>query len=163
MKKFISFLLITIALLVIGRIAVLITGEFMDAPKNMDIKQLNRVDVKIQTDGNSKVYENVFGDEELRYLRELLADMDWEQNQYKEMQTKEDTIATLFFRYNENQPEKLVNYYIWFDQDKGTAVILNKEKKELALLDKENAEKLKNIFTRKEKELALMYVGSKIV
>ena len=54
-----------------------------------------------------------------------------------------------------------MNYYIWFDQDKGTAVILNKEKKELALFDKENAEKLENIFVRKEKELALFMLALK--
>lgn len=46
----------------------------------------------------------------------------------KRMAEKEDMIATLFFTYDKNMPERLTEYSIWFSEKDGSAEIFHREK-----------------------------------
>ena len=76
--------------------------------------------------------------------------MKWQPNAEPKMVRNEDVKATLFFKYDENMPERLFVYQIWFIQSNGTATIIsNNEKEGLGTLDKENAQELETIFLNK--------------
>ncbi|MEH7178053.1 hypothetical protein [Neobacillus vireti] len=66
------------------------------------------------------------------------------------MARKEDVKATLFFKYDENMPERLFEYQIWFNQSNDTAMIISSNVKEgYGTLDKENAQALEKILLNK--------------
>ncbi|MFE4523339.1 hypothetical protein ACFRCQ_14690 [Cytobacillus firmus] len=62
----------------------------------------------------------------------------------KRMAEKEDMIATLFFTYDKNMPERLTEYSIWFSEKDGSAEIFHREKNALGTLDKKMAKPLEN-------------------
>jgi preprotein translocase subunit SecF len=115
-------------------------------PKEIDFKQLTRVDIQIFTDVNSDNNEIMITEEEkIKALREVLAKVDWEQNVKAQMTRKEDVKATLFITFDKNMPERLFEYFIWFNQGNESATIIDREKNALGTLDKEDALKLKDI------------------
>ncbi|WP_436376780.1 hypothetical protein [Cytobacillus sp. BC1816] len=63
------------------------------------------------------------------------------------MAEKEDVIATLFFTYDKNMPERLTEYSIWFSKKDGSAAIFHREKNSLGTLDKENTQTLNELIT----------------
>ncbi|MGM7702338.1 hypothetical protein ACSVDE_11485 [Pseudalkalibacillus sp. Hm43] len=114
----------------------------------MDLDQLSRIDVQVVNSDES--YGDPFmitDDETLGKLREAFHHIKWEPNVNPKMARKEDIKATLFFRYDKNMPERLIEYQIWFEQNLGTVTIIsNNEKEGYGTLEKEYAENLENIF-----------------
>lgn len=112
-------------------------------PKELEWNQLNRVDVQKFTGENSSTEIIIAEEEEIIILRELFARIEWEQNVKAEMVQKEDVKATLFFKYDKNMPERLFEYFIWFNQDDTKATIIDREKQALGILDREDTQALK--------------------
>ncbi|TKC19366.1 hypothetical protein [Robertmurraya kyonggiensis] len=83
-------------------------------------------------------------------LRKIFKQIEREPNVEPKMARKEDVKATLFFELDENMPERLFKYQIWFIQSNQTAIIIsNNTKESYGLLDKENAQTLENISPNK--------------
>jgi hypothetical protein len=62
------------------------------------------------------------------------------------MSRSEDLKTTLFLKYDENSPERLFEYQIWFNLVEDTTIILsNHEEEGYGTLDKENAKVLEAI------------------
>ncbi|WP_102275205.1 hypothetical protein [Cytobacillus massiliigabonensis] len=136
-KNFIIFFIFTIFLLNL-------IGCSNNFTKEFDWNQLTRVDVEIL-----KVKKNadeiiIAEEEKIITLRELFAKIEWEENIKAEMARKEDVKSTLFFTYDKNMPERLFEYFIWFNKGGTTATIIDREKNALGTLVNEDAQTLKN-------------------
>lgn len=130
---------------------ILLVGCTKKSPNEYDLKQLTRVDVEVVKADES--YEEAFmitDVETVKVLRKVFKQVKWEPNAEPKMARKEDVKATLFFKYDENMPERLFDYQIWFNQSNDTATILSNNVKEgLGTLDKGNAQILENILLEK--------------
>lgn len=113
--------------------------------KDFDLNQLTRVDVQIFTDEHSDNEIIITEEEKIETLREVIAKIDWEQNVKAQMARKEDVIATLFLTLDKNMPERLFEYFIWFNQGDASATIIDREKNAIGTLEKEDAQTLKDI------------------
>ncbi|MFK9093060.1 hypothetical protein [Bacillus salipaludis] len=133
---------------IIFTIVAALIGCSSKGPIEFDLKQLTRVDVQILTDENSDNEIIITEEEKIKALREVFANIDWEQNVKAKMSRKEDVKATLFFTFDKNMPERLVEYFIWFNQGNASATIIDKEKNTYGTLDKENAKTLKDILLK---------------
>ncbi|KOR87238.1 hypothetical protein AM233_08960 [Bacillus sp. FJAT-22058] len=109
--------------------------------------QLSRVDVqKIDTEGKYKDVVMIIDRESIELLRQAFEQIKWDDKVVK-MARKPDVEATLFYIFDENKPERLYEYEIWFNESVGTATIIsNNENESYGELDKDNAQALKNIF-----------------
>ena len=120
-------------------------------PNKYDLNQLTRVDVEgVKADES---YEEAFMITDLEtvdVLRKAFKQVKWEPNVEPKMARKEDVKATLFFKYDENMPERLFEYQIWFNQSNDTVTIISNNVNEgFGTLDKENAQTLENILLNK--------------
>jgi len=112
-----------------------------------DLHMLSRVDVFPIVEG-TKMEEFILMDEnELSSIREIFEQVQWTPNVEAEMERMEDFQLTLFYTYNENMPERLFEYKIWFSED-GTATIISDVAREnFGELDKDAAKELKEILS----------------
>ncbi|WHY15320.1 hypothetical protein QNH16_06590 [Peribacillus frigoritolerans] len=109
--------------------------------------QLSRVDVqKIDTEGKYEDVVMITDRESIELLRQAFEQIKWDDKVVK-MARKPDVEATLFYTFDENKPERLYEYEIWFNESSGTATIIsNNENESYGELDKHNAQALKNNF-----------------
>jgi hypothetical protein len=108
--------------------------------------QLSRVDVqKIDTEGNYEDVVMITDRESIELLRQAFEQIKWD-NKVVDMVRKPDVKATLFYTFDENMPERLVEYEIWFNESAGIATIVsNIENESYGELDKDNTKTLKSI------------------
>ncbi|MED4452177.1 hypothetical protein [Metabacillus fastidiosus] len=130
-------------LFIIFTIAATLIGCSEEVPKEFDLNQLTRVDVHVSTDENNEII--ITEEEKIKVLRDILAKVDWEQGVKAEMSRKEDVKATLFFTYDKNMPERLFEYFIWFNEGDVSVTIIDREKNAYGRLEKEDAKTLKDI------------------
>jgi len=116
-----------------------------EVPKEFDLNQLTRVDIQIFADEQSDNEIIISEEEKIKTLKEVFAKVEWEQNVKAKMARKEDVKATLFFTFDKNMPEKLFEYFIWFNQGDASVTIIDREKNALGTLEKEDAQTLKDI------------------
>ncbi|WHY79864.1 hypothetical protein QNH20_12250 [Neobacillus sp. WH10] len=116
-----------------------------EVPKEFDLNQLTRVDIQIFADEHSDNEIIISEEEKIKTLREVFAKIEWEQNVKAKMARKEDVKATLFFNFDKNMPERLFEYFIWFNQGDASVTIIDREKNALGTLEKEDAQTLKDI------------------
>ena len=118
------------------------------ASKEFNFNQLTRVDVEVGKGDESYEEAVMITDEEtIDVLRKIFKEIQWEPNAEPKMARMEDVKATLFFEYDKNMPERLVEYEIWFNQSNGTATIMsNNEIEGFGTLDKDHAQTLERIF-----------------
>lgn len=109
--------------------------------------QLSRVDVQIiDTEGKYEDVVMITDRESIELLRQSFEQLKWD-NKVVKVARKPDVEATLFYTFDENKPERLYEYEIWFNESAGTATIIsNNENESYGELDKENAQALKNNF-----------------
>lgn len=109
--------------------------------------QLSRVDVqKIDTEGKYEDVVMITDRESIELLRQSFEQIKWD-NKVVKVARKPDVEATLFYTFDENKPERLYEYEIWFNESAGTATIIsNNENESYGELDKDNAQALKNNF-----------------
>ena len=116
-----------------------------EVPKEFDLNQLTRVDIQIFADEHSDNEIIISEEEKIKTLKEVFAKIEWEQNVKAKMARKEDVKATLFFTFDKNMPERLFEYFIWFNQGDASVTIIDREKNALGTLEKEDAQTLKDI------------------
>ncbi|MED4690272.1 hypothetical protein [Peribacillus frigoritolerans] len=109
--------------------------------------QLSRLDVqKIDTEGKYEDVVMITDRESIELLRQSFEQIKWD-NKVVKVARKPDVEATLFYTFDENKPERLYEYEIWFNESAGTATIIsNNENESYGELDKDNAQALKNNF-----------------
>ncbi|WP_152952255.1 hypothetical protein [Peribacillus butanolivorans] len=113
-----------------------------------DTEQLTRVDVqKIDAEGKYEEALMITDNESIELLSEAFKQIKWD-NRMVKMARKPDLNATLFYTFDENMPERIVEYEIWFNEN-GTAIIIsNNENKSYGELDNEGAKTLINILLK---------------
>ncbi|RBP96597.1 hypothetical protein DFO70_101410 [Cytobacillus firmus] len=125
-------------------IFLLLIGCSKDASNELDLDQLTRVDISQEKSEKEFI---ITEKEKIKSLREIFSSIEWEADIKPQMAEKEDVIATLFFTYDKNMPERLTEYSIWFSKKDGPAAIFHREKNALGTLDKENAQTLNELIT----------------
>ncbi|MGW6302549.1 hypothetical protein [Peribacillus butanolivorans] len=113
-----------------------------------DTGQLTRVDVQ-KNDAEEKYEEALMitDNESIELLSEAFKQIKWD-NRMVKMARKPDLIATLFYTFDENMPERIVEYEIWFNENGTATIISNNENKSYGELDKESAKTLINILLK---------------
>jgi hypothetical protein len=116
--------------------------------------ELTRVDAqKMNPDGNYGETAMITDNESVEILKTAFEQAKWEPNVVVNMVRKPDVKATLFFEFDQNMPERLFGYEIWFVENSGTAnLVSNNEKEGYGELDKDSAAILKNLLLNKIKE-----------
>ncbi|OCA85266.1 hypothetical protein A8F95_11385 [Bacillus wudalianchiensis] len=134
----------------VSLISLLLIGCINNNPEKVNLNQLTRVDVQVvKTDESYGETVMITDKETVDNLKKLFKKVKWEPNIEPKMAKKEDVKATLFFEYDNNMPERLFEYWIWFNQENNTVTIIsNNEKEGYGTLDKNNAETLKNILLK---------------
>ncbi|GHI01215.1 hypothetical protein [Neobacillus kokaensis] len=130
--------------------AMFLIGCTNKTPNEFNLNQLIRVDVEVVKDESYEEALVIADKETIDVLRKTFKQIKWEPDIEPKIARKEDVKATLFFKYDENMPERLFEYGIWFNQSNDTATIIsNNEKEGYGTLDKNNAKTLENILFNK--------------
>ncbi|MGE7840398.1 hypothetical protein ACQKNX_06360 [Lysinibacillus sp. NPDC093712] len=127
-------------------------GCINKVPNKFDVKQLTRIDIEeVNADGSYGEPVMITDEKTMEIIRKIFKQIKWKPNVESKMAREKDVKATLFYKYDENMPERLFEYQIWFDQNNDTATIIsNNEKEGYGNLNKENAQALENILRVKE-------------
>lgn len=141
---------IKIHLMIIVVFLLLLMACSNKAPKDSHLIQLNRIDVEIgKADGSYEEGVMISDKETIDIVRKTLKHIKWEPNTEPKMARKEDVKATLFFKLDQNMPERLYEYQVWFFQNNSATIISNHKNKVFGTLDKDHALILENIFLSK--------------
>lgn len=111
--------------------------------------ELTRVDVqKVNAEGNYEEVVMITDATSVDQLNETFRQIKWEDKKEVDMARKPDAKATLFYTFDENMPERLVDYDIWFNEKVGTATITsNNEGQSYGQLDKDNTNTLRKFYS----------------
>lgn len=133
---------------IVSRCTIVFVLLLMGCTENETIEKLTRVDVfKVTADGN---YADEITIADLNTVDELSQAFDrieWERNTVAGMSRKEDVKAVLFLEDDVNMPERLVEFYIWFEEG-GTSTIT--EGDSYGRLDEVGTRVLKDVFKVKD-------------
>lgn len=134
---------------VIGLFMMLSIAWLVGCTENETIEKLTRVDVfKVTVDGNY-VVEIIIADlNEIDRLNQAFDRIEWERNVKAEMSRREDIKAVHFLEDDENMPERLEEYYVWFESN-GTSTII--ESDSYGRLDEAGTKILKDVFEFEDK------------
>lgn len=146
MKK----IFMSLSLLFISNLLLMSCSNNEEKLGEMKVKQLTRIDVQAVNNDESYNEAIIITDKDTVDLsKEAFEQINWEQNVKAEMNRREDVKVTLFFNIDENMPENLVEYFIWFNQGNETATIIDRVENAYGTLDKENANTLKKLMLNK--------------
>lgn len=113
------------------------------------IEKLTRVDVfKVTVDGNYADEIIIANSNKIDNLNQVFDQIEWERNVKAEMSRKEDVKAVLFLEEDVNMPERLVEYFVWFESNDTSTII---EGDSYGRLDIEGTSILKDVFEFEDK------------
>ncbi|MEK3979838.1 hypothetical protein MKY37_12290 [Psychrobacillus sp. FSL K6-2836] len=137
MKKVICLLMMLAILMLVG------------CTKNETVEKLTRVDVfHVTVDGNYADEIIIADVNKIDELTQVFNRIEWERNVKAEMSRRENVKAVLFLEDDVNMPERLVEYFVWFESN-GTSTII--EGDSYGRLDKEGTSILKDVFEFEDK------------
>ncbi|MEH7380888.1 hypothetical protein V7138_10445 [Bacillus sp. JJ1533] len=127
-----------------GLTTILVLGVILVACSGKE-RQLIRADVqKVNQEGN---YEDdvimITDKEKLDSIKRSLENVIWDPHTKAEMARNEDILATLFYTFDGNMPERLYQYRIWFSVNNATIISNNDNEGYGRILDKEIVSELK--------------------
>ena len=129
-------------------IVFLFAAIFLVACSEQSKGELTRIDV-ISLFEDKDIEYHIQLEEELTLVENVFQKVSWQPNAEPKMSREPDVEAVFFYTVDENMPERLVNYQIWFIQGNDTATIISDYENEgYGRLDKENAESLKQVFMK---------------
>lgn len=122
---------------------------FLAACSGQEKGELTRVDVqKVVKEGDYEEVLMITDNVSIELLKKKFEDIKWE-DQVVNMARNPEVKATLFYEYDKNMPERLVEYEIWFNENTGTATIVsNNENQSYGELDKDNTKSLRKILLK---------------
>ena len=130
---------------IIGLTLLLVLGVILVACSE-EKGQLTRVDVqKVNEEGNYEDVMMITDIEGIELVEKSLSNVSWEPNTEAKMARKEDVLAILFYSFDENMPERLYEYRIWFEDNETATIISNNENEGYGKLNKKDAQNLKSI------------------
>ncbi|HHW36710.1 MAG TPA: hypothetical protein GXX18_05625 [Bacillales bacterium] len=111
-------------------------------------EELTRIDVqKVNKQGDYEDASIITDAKTLNLLRSSFEEVEWQPYIKPKMSRNADVLATLFYTFDKNMPEKLFEYRIWFNDNDTATIISNNEKEGYGTIDDENAKILKsNLF-----------------
>lgn len=115
---------------------------FSEKENKKDLNDLVRVDVRVNKEDGSAEERIIADEKSVSRLKVIFKEIEWGPIQKTDGEMQ-DTVATLFFRYDKNMPERLVEYYIRFDHDGNKAILIDQEEKKMGILTEEDAEGLR--------------------
>jgi hypothetical protein len=116
------------------------------ACSSKDYENLTRIDIqKVNPDGDYEDTVIITDNETIEELKSIFIQIKWEPNIQAEMARKENVLVTLFYTLDENMPEKLYEYRVWFNGNGNATIISNNEEEGYGSLNEEDTLKLKNI------------------
>ena len=116
----------------------------LSACSGQEYKELTRVDVQIVDEqGDYEEAEVITDVETMEILKKTFEKVKWDPSIQAEMVRQEDVFVTLFYTFEEDMPERLYEYRIWFNGDDSATILSNNENEGYGYLD--GADKLKNI------------------
>lgn len=116
------------------------------ACSRQDYVNLTRVDIqKAYPEGNYDDTVIITDAETIKELKGIFLEIKWEPNIEVTMDRREDVLVTLFYSVDENMPEKLYAYRIWFNKNGYSRFISNNEEEGYGSLNEEDSIKLENI------------------
>jgi hypothetical protein len=110
------------------------------------IDQGKLVRVDFQMSENPSGEGMVIEENQLKIIDSMFRKIKWE-NAKVQMGRKEDVALTFFYRYNPNEPERLEDYQIWFNNDMVTEIV-DQNRHRYGKLDEEDAVKLKEAINK---------------
>lgn len=116
--------------------------------------KLTRIDVRVMDD---RIDEDMHiqDADKINLINDIMKEVDWDPNTNIDMAREEDVLTTFFFDYDKQMPERLIEYRIWWNQSKGSAIIVSSDEDEgYGKLDKGSSEL--------EKQLMEDFVNNKI-
>lgn len=133
---------------IVSRCTIVFVLLLMGCTENETIEKLTRVDVfKVTADGDY-ADEIIIADlNTVDQLSQVFDQIEWERNTVARMSRKEDVKAVLFLEDDVNMPERLVEFYIWFEEG-GTSTIT--EGDSYGRLDEVGTRVLKDVFKVKD-------------
>ncbi|MFC0189663.1 hypothetical protein ACFFJY_15265 [Fictibacillus aquaticus] len=108
-----------------------------------DSDKLIRIDIIEET-----LDKPIMNSEKITDIETLFDKVTWETSKVQ-MARKEDVRLTFFYQFDKNEPERLEEYLIWFN-DRGKAEMMDRNKPgSYGTLGKADAEKLKKLLNEK--------------
>ena len=130
------------------KIIIIVAAMFLVACSEQSKGELTRIDVSSLFEDKDIEY-HIQLKEELTIVENVFQKVSWQPNAEPKMSREPDVEAVFFYTVDENMPERLVNYQIWFIQENDTATIISDYQNEgFGTLDKGNAESLKQFFIK---------------
>lgn len=132
--------------LFISLTALFLIGCSNEAPKEFDLDQLTRLDVRETTSTTGFV---IMAEKDLDTIRETFKKVQWEPDAMVDIQPDRKLEATFFYTYDENMPERLFDYEVYLKEG---IISLQSEKQEegYGTLSKAQSEKLKKLLFKNE-------------
>ncbi|MCM3732624.1 hypothetical protein M3196_13205 [Fictibacillus nanhaiensis] len=124
MKKWIAFLFVLIGLAGCG-----------------DHEELVRVDYQMG-EWRTGDAQMITEESQVRMIESIFKKVKWE-NAKVQMDRKKELILTFFYRYDPNEPERLEEYQIWFNNE--VTEIVDPNKNRYGILDEAEAQRLKEV------------------
>lgn len=114
-------------------------------------ENLTRVDYKhIQAGGTHSDTEMVTDKKTLGKIERIFNKIKWKENVEVKKVRREDIKVTLFYEEEENMPEKLYEYDIWFHNEINKAVLIgDNDKQSYGMLNKELSLELQELLNYK--------------
>lgn len=144
--------------LFISLTALFLIGCSNEAPKDFDLGQLTRVDVRetiAQPENEFVIAER----KDLDTIREAFNAVRWEPGAMADIQPDRKAEATFFYTYDENMPERLFEYEVYL-KDGSISLQSEEEEEGFGTLSKEQSEKLKKLlFKNKGAQVPESYVA----
>ncbi|MBA2176043.1 hypothetical protein H0266_14190 [Halobacillus locisalis] len=106
-------------------LTMMLVGCANQTPEPYRLDQLTRVDTMTDTDDQILVEE-----EDLELIRSLFEETEW--NGTDGPEREEDAQVVLFFTYDENMPERLKAYKVWWDEEEPGMTIFDEEQERYA-------------------------------
>jgi hypothetical protein len=111
-------------------------STWLSACSEQESEKLTRVAVQVVDDQEMYMEEKMIQDEgTLNSIKNVFQKIKWDPNTVAEMARKEDVFITLFYLMEENMPERLYEYRIWFNGDGTITIISNNENEGYGFLD----------------------------
>ena len=104
--------------------------------------KLTRIDVQVKDESIVKDL-HIQDADKINRIKDIMKKVNWDPKTNVEMAREEDVLITFFFDYDKQMPERLIEYRIWWNQSKGSAIIVSSDEDEgYGKLDKEKSNEL---------------------
>ncbi|MCM3790496.1 YobA family protein [Domibacillus indicus] len=129
--------------------ALFIIGCSNKVPKEFDLDQLTRVDIRETITQSETDFATITEEKDLDIIRETFKEVQWEPGTMADIRPDRKVEATFFYTYEKNMPERLFEYQVYL-KDGRISFQSEKQEEGYGTLSKEQSEKLKKLLFKNE-------------